>query len=507
MLRGMLTAAALAALLTPATVWAAPTVFPTGTTIYNPEKCWNGFTVLSNVTFGEHRQHRGVPVYDMNGNKVHVWKDVIGFPPVVMPGGKLLAARAHHPPMTFGADYLVELDFDGNVIWTYDEGREEERTDPKTGKKVKVKTIMQHHNLLRWPQTAGYYAPGQDPDPNGETLIDTFIPRGTTNTELGDGSNAADTNELRMIITHDKKVTWEWNSSDHASETLRIAGRPEGEIALGGNSLAWLGPNKWYDQGDKRFHPRNMVMNNYNDTIFIIDHETGDVVWQLGPDYSKYPQLAKLGLRLTQFNSEYGGQTGGMMHHAHMIPRGLPGEGNIMVFNNGGNYSIVTEFNPVTMEVVWEYSGLEIGYGESHSLAHYFFSPSISSAQRLPNGNTLITEGDGGRVFEVTPDHETVWEFINPEYDWPGLGWGRKTAEPKMTNMVYRAYRVPYEYIPQLPIPEQHPVVPTANTEFRIAPEATTVPYNREAQDKVVLATEQEEVELDESEVLNFRSY
>ena len=75
MLRGMLTAAALAALLMPGSACAAPTVFPTGTTIYKPDKCWNGYTVLSNVMFGEHRLHRGVPLYDMNGNKVHVWKD------------------------------------------------------------------------------------------------------------------------------------------------------------------------------------------------------------------------------------------------------------------------------------------------------------------------------------------------------------------------------------------------------------------------------------------------
>ena len=34
--------------------------------------------------------------------------------------------------------------------------------------------------------------------------------------------------------------------------------------------------------------------------------------------------------------------------------------------------------------------------------------------QRLPNGNTLITEGSDGRVFEVTPDHKIVWEFVSP---------------------------------------------------------------------------------------------
>ena len=67
--------------------------------------------------------------------------------------------------------------------------------------------------------------------------------------------------------------------------------------------------------------------------------------------------------------------------------------------------------------------------------------------QRLPNGNTLITEGSDGRVFEVTKDHELVWEFISPY-------WGQKLP----MNMVYRAYRVPYEWVPQLGKQEETPI-------------------------------------------------
>jgi hypothetical protein len=37
-----------------------------------------------------------------------------------------------------------------------------------------------------------------------------------------------------------------------------------------------------------------------------------------------------------------------------------------------------------------------------------------ASQERLPNGNTLITEAAGGRLLEVTPDGRIVWEFINP---------------------------------------------------------------------------------------------
>jgi hypothetical protein len=110
-----------------------------------------------------------------------------------------------------------------------------------------------------------------------------------------------------------------------------------------------------------------------------------------------------------------------------MIQRGLPGEGNILLFDNGGyggysaptpecpdvrgaarrHYSRVLEFNPVTLEKVWEYV---ITFGPDNGLfmADRFFSALVSSAQRLPNGNTLITEGLGGRIFEVAPDKRTV---------------------------------------------------------------------------------------------------
>ncbi|MBW1801217.1 MAG: thioredoxin, partial [Deltaproteobacteria bacterium] len=196
--------------------------------------------------------------------------------------------------------------------------------------------------------------------------------------------------------------------------------------------------------------------------IFIISRKTGKIVWKVGPDYSDAPELKKLGLNLKGWG---GGFVGGMLHNAHMIPKGLPGEGNILVFNNGRPYSLVTEFDPVTRKVVWEYSGEAIGYGPSHSMAHKFFSPTISGMQRLPNGNTLICEGDGGRLFEVTTRLEIVWEYINPnnEYRWRP-GW-------KLTNNVYRAYRVPFEWVPQLKKPEAKPVTPPDNSEFKIDPE------------------------------------
>ncbi|MFC2154850.1 arylsulfotransferase family protein, partial [Candidatus Altiarchaeota archaeon] len=81
--------------------------------------------------------------------------------------------------------------------------------------------------------------------------------------------------------------------------------------------------------------------------------------------------------------------------------------GNILIFDNRGpgGSSRVLEFDPFTLEIVWQYEGTS---------SHPFYSELLGTNQRLPNGNTLITESKRGRVFEVTPENELVWEYRNP---------------------------------------------------------------------------------------------
>ena len=129
------------------------------------------------------------------------------------------------------------------------------------------------------------------------------------------------------------------------------------------------------------------------------------------------------------------------------------------VNNASRDYSRVLQFNPITLEITWQYTPLEAGFF-LFSDASKFYSSYISSAQRLPNGNTLITEGSDGRLIEVTPDHEIVWEYINPYF---------KNIGGKFSmNMVYRAYRVPYEWVPQVEKPEETSVVPLDVETFRV---------------------------------------
>ena len=159
-------------------------------------------------------------------------------------------------------------------------------------------------------------------------------------------------------------------------------------------------------------------------------------------------------------------------HHVHMIQKGLPGEGNILLFDNGGQaglgkptpcaptgycnatrgYSRVLEINPVTMERVWSYNDPSEFEGNIEALSqmNQLFSHYCSSADRLPNGNTLITEMLHGRIIEVTPEREVVWEFINP---------GGK---------VFRAHRYPYAWCQQAEHHEEQTVLPVKNSRIRL---------------------------------------
>jgi hypothetical protein len=93
-------------------------------------------------------------------------------------------------------------------------------------------------------------------------------------------------------------------------------------------------------------------------------------------------------------------------HDVRLLP-----DGHLLMFDNLGGYdsghgpSRALEIDPVTQQVVWQYSG---------DVRHPLDSALRGRAQREPNGNTLITEADGGRLVEVTPQGQIAWEYINP---------------------------------------------------------------------------------------------
>jgi hypothetical protein len=438
-------------------------IYPTGTTFYYPEKCWNGFTVFQATLF----QKNPVGAV-LNGNVINRWKGLDGCPNKMLPGGYVMGGTGARDPKYGYQDMLdiVQVDWEGNIVWKFE--KYQRIKDPR--RKARW-MLRQHHDFQREGNPVGYYAPGMDP------LVDrgnTFIVchKNLKNPAISEKPLLDDT---IIEVTWDGEIVWEWICSDHfdemgfSEEARNVLARYPGMMIAGAgtgdwmhmNSMSLLGPNRWFDDGDERFHPDNIIWDGrQTNMIAVIDKKTGKIVWQLGPDYYATPELRKLGQIIGQ-------------HHAHMIPRGLPGEGNILVFDNGGqagygapnpgaptgvnnalrDFSRVIEFNPVTLEVVWQYPERKSGFNPMSG----FYSSFVSSAQRLPNGNTMITEGYDGRIFEVTPEQEIVWEYLSPY-----------TGRSLKTNLVYRAYRLPYEWVPQAVRPAEKAVDRLDNNKFRV---------------------------------------
>ena len=97
---------------------------------------------------------------------------------------------------------------------------------------------------------------------------------------------------------------------------------------------------------------------------------------------------------------------GGLWRRQHQ-PTLLPG-GRLLVFDNvGRDYrSRVVEVDPATQRVTWTWP--------DPPSPDVLFSRTLGSCQRLPNGNTLVTESENGRAVEVTPAGEVVWELRSP---------------------------------------------------------------------------------------------
>ncbi|MBV8621352.1 MAG: aryl-sulfate sulfotransferase [Curvibacter sp.] len=121
--------------------------------------------------------------------------------------------------------------------------------------------------------------------------------------------------------------------------------------------------------------------------------------------------------------------------------------GRILVFDNGNfrpgshvSYSRVLEIDPLSQAIGWTYSD---------PMPTAFYSPYMGNAQRLPNGNTHITESASGRLFEVTPQGEVVWEYILPWFA-PYPDEAARRTGPGLLNTVFQTWRYSAGQLPWL---------------------------------------------------------
>ena len=248
------------------------------------------------------------------------------------------------------------------------------------------------------------------------------------------------------------EIVWEWSLMHHLIQDFdsdqanygvvadnpgkldinAIRFEPDGHAATDWTHVNALDYNADLDQ--------IVFSSNHLHEVYVIDHSTtpyesqgdgGDFLYRWG-NPKNYQQGDDDSMQLFA------------QHDVHWIDDDLPGAGNIMIFNNGRAperpYTTVIEFTP-DMNADGSYNlGADGAYGPTELVWEYvpkegeeFFSAFISGAQRLPNGNTLVNQGIGAKVREVTPEGEIVWEY---QYDDGAEG----------PHALFRAYRYPADH-------------------------------------------------------------
>lgn len=337
----------------------------------NQSRLWKAFTLLP-VSGPE-----VIQLINTKGKVVHEWNNIDADRARLLPNGNLLVLHGsknliREEPWVNLRTRVSEYDWEGNMVWSYNSD------------------YVLHHDVQRLA--------------NGNTLLLQKVPVPKEYlARIKDPVRRTIELKADRITEIDSsgKVVWQWDSWEHID--LNECGVREcpgkhtvddkdGEFDIDDfqdwthlNTISVLPENKWYEQGDKRFKPGNIIIMPRNFwTIYLVDHETGEIVWQYQGDYK-------------------GGLVGG--HEPSMIPEPYPGAGNIIILDNGSqnkreSSSFILEINPQTKKTEWIYD-----------VGQKFFTRARGSVQRLPNGNTLISEDRSGRVFEVTPEKEIVWEY------------------------------------------------------------------------------------------------
>ncbi len=153
------------------------------------------------------------------------------------------------------------------------------------------------------------------------------------------------------------------------------------------------------------------------DTLAVLDPGLREVVWAATPR------------KLEGAGEPPGARTWQSQHDPTVLANG-----NLLIFDNAGQAgrSKVLEYDPRSGAVVWRYAG---------TADDPLDSATCGTAQRLDNGNTLITESDNGRALEVTPGGEVVWEFYNP---------ARAGAQKELIATLFAVQRLPRSFFPWL---------------------------------------------------------
>jgi hypothetical protein len=349
----------------PYTARTAPTAdsLLAGVVYYDTDRAYPGYNLYcSRTTPYAH-------LIDMDGKVVHSWTyaasdTAIWEHAVMLENGDLLVTRK--------MSSLIKLDWDSNLLWETPLEVHHEITPLPDGTIYTIsREIKKHRGLeVRFASIVRLSAEGKVIErwstyDHLEDIKAGFDQRSFMDTILDEilskGDMPLDENIVSQPGMFRLKGTREYFDYFHLNTVSRIPETPLGEV-------------------DARFEPGNLLicLRNVNQ-IGILHRDTKEILWAWGEGELEWP------------------------HHPTVLENG-----NILIFDNGvrRHYSRVIELEPLTGEIVWEYKA---------DPPASFFSSQRGSAQRLPNGNTLICDGNSGRAFEVDAGGEIVWDWYNPD--------------------------------------------------------------------------------------------
>ncbi len=350
---------------------------PIGLT-YSADGAYPGYTIFSSVT-GHYAS-----MIDMQGKVVHQWHHKEGIQHLkLLDNGNLLIQTS--PLEDAGgreksggsAGAMIELDAASNTVWEH-------------------RDISQHHDYVRLD--------------NGNTVYLAWeaIPLEYSEKIQGGHHHEEDPEFMWGDVIREIDVKGEllkeWLSWEHLDFDEDVICPLESyKEWTHANSLDVLSDGNW------------LVSFRLTSTVAIVDSQSGEIIWRWGPNQ----------IPGDHDSEKWGSGELSHQHNAQMLPNG-----NILVFDNGchrkrgPNFSRIVEIDKDTRQFVWSYMAPTV-------LAFYSFM--ISGCERLPNGNTLITEGATGRLFEVNKKRKVVWEYVSP--------W---TLVSKFgpTPAVFRSYRI-----------------------------------------------------------------
>ncbi len=326
-----------------------------GVVQYNAELAFDGINIYSSISLPE------AYLVDMQGNVVHKWtKNIKGgnnwHDVQLCQNGDLLVVAADQ--------MLIRLDWDSNVKW---KKKMLVHHDVSVDENEQLYTVMKESALLFWHGI---------PFPILSDSITVLSAEGEIKNKLCIYDLVKEQIPLRSIIYR----TYRWLRRFVMAGNLRnfIMGRVN--VLTLGADLLHTNSIEIMDRDIEGFCRKGdwLISIRHLDLIGVLDPKKEELVWAWGPGEMS------------------------MQHHATLLKNG-----NVLVFDNGygKGFSRAIELNPLTKKVVWEYKS---------DPPEKFFSPRQSSCQRLPNDNTLVTEGDSGYVFEITKEGRIVWEFYNP---------------------------------------------------------------------------------------------